>query len=74
MAKIGTCVYPNPALNELHIGGVGIEADLVVSDMKGAVLLVGKGTKMDISGLASGLYMLSVSSDGKTERFKIVKQ
>lgn len=62
-------VYPNPAQNEIFIGGIAEKSMVIISDISGRVILqcnIEQGTKINISTLPAGMYIVSlVSRDGK---------
>jgi hypothetical protein len=67
MQKIA--IYPNPAAHQITIDANGIVGDAVVTiyDLQGKLLLnkhidASKSITVDVSNLASGLYMVKVSS------------
>ena len=72
-------LYPVPATNELHLALEG-NAEIVsvrVSDLRGANVTTarynGNGT-LDVSGLAKGMYLVSVSDGQQTFRQRFVKE
>ena len=72
-------VYPVPAAHELHLALDGNAAivSVRVSDLRGAAIGMahydGRGT-LDVSGLAKGMYLLSVSDGKATFRQRFVKE
>lgn len=68
-------VYPNPAKDYLNIE---LPKDvknfrLEISDMNGRVILNGENeTRVNVAGLSSGAYMVTVKSDGKTAVRKVI--
>ena len=70
-------IYPNPVGNELNIRGEGIEiGNVAIYNLHGAKVYeqTYASETINTSGLSSGLYILSVTSDKGTSQFKIVKQ
>ncbi|MBF9141572.1 M4 family metallopeptidase [Hymenobacter properus] len=72
-------IYPVPATNELHLL-LGNNADIIsvrVADLRGAnvgsVRYDGNGT-LDVSSLAKGMYVISVSDGQQTFRQRFVKE
>jgi len=64
-------VYPNPAFDELHINAIGNNDDKYMAyiyDMQGKQIevskFIGENYSIDVNGLASGTYMLSLSKNG----------
>jgi len=75
----GLSLYPVPATNELHLL-LGDNADIVgvrVTDLRGAAVTTarynGEGT-LDVSSLAKGMYLISVSDGQQTFRQRFVKE
>jgi hypothetical protein len=72
-------VYPNPANNVVNVANAGnIEAVNIV-DINGRVVkkqtFAGETTvQLDITDLASGVYMMNITSEGSVTTKKIVKQ
>ncbi|GAB3729012.1 hypothetical protein GCM10027594_11120 [Hymenobacter agri] len=72
-------LYPVPATNELHLllDGNSPIVSVRVSDLRGATVTTarydGNGT-LDVSSLAKGMYMLSVSDGSQTFRQRFVKE
>ncbi|WPR71403.1 T9SS type A sorting domain-containing protein [Flavobacterium sp. NG2] len=70
----GVSIYPNPTTDVLNVNapeGSSIE----IFNTLGAVVKTAKGTtSVSVSDLASGLYLVKVSKDGKTYQDKIVKK
>lgn len=72
--------YPNPSRNNLTITGnmVG-EYQVLISDVNGKIFLSeqksGNQTNMDVSGLPSGVYYLTIDTEGKRlSRFMVVEK
>jgi hypothetical protein len=75
-------IYPNPAMNEVNISLVnfdGVEVDLKLFNTMGELIFVQKvnssNFKIDTKDLASGVYTVSVASNGKNlfKKLMIVK-
>lgn len=65
---------PNPATDEIKIQISYSEFEVKIYDLLGQVLLVNTNTKvLDISSLTEGIYIISITADGKTTNQKIVK-
>jgi hypothetical protein len=70
-------IYPNPATNKLTVKGLA-KADYRIVSILGQV--VGSGNinndefPIDISGLSSGTYSLSLFSEGESQSVKFIKQ
>jgi hypothetical protein len=53
--------YPNPVSDELILHKVATQ--IRISDMSGRVILTGKGNRMDVRSLSSGIYLIT-TEDG----------
>ncbi len=53
--------YPNPVSSELILFKAATQ--IFITDMSGRVILIGKGSRMDVQSLASGMYLIS-TEDG----------
>lgn len=72
-------VYPNPVSEVLTIANEGLLSEVKVTNLLGQVVTSqkaeGNTVQVDMSGLASGNYILQVqSAEGRTIALKIVKQ
>lgn len=71
-------VYPNPVENILHIrASEQVDAIQIVNVLGQQITNVSIGAdnkQIDVSDLASGVYMVKVTSNATQETFKIVKQ
>lgn len=72
-------VYPNPAVNELFVEAVDNNLkQITVVNAAGSVVVnqavSAKVTEVDISKLASGVYMLHLTGEGQTGAMRFVKQ
>ena len=73
-------IYPNPATTTLNLTSTGIsDLELSVLDITGKVIkterMLDQNFVFDVSGLASGIYMLRlVSTDGASKVVKFVKR
>ncbi len=68
-------VYPNPTQNIVNIAS-DFPIDIVsISDMTGKIVLSGKpqNTAIDVSRLSSGMYLMTIESNGKRIQRKILK-
>ena len=78
-AARGLSLYPVPATNELHLqlGGNAEILSVRVTDLRGAAVNTarynGEGV-LDVSGLAKGMYLVSVSNGQETFRQRFVKE
>lgn len=68
-------LHPNPVQNQLTVSAKEVLGSVTVYDIFGKVLLqqqvAAKETALDVSGLASGLYLVKT---GQGQTFKILKQ
>ena len=72
-------VYPNPANNLVNVVLQNNMIDnITVTDLMGKTVQSqtgnGNAVKMDVSGLASGMYLLKVQSGGSEKTVKLIKQ
>ena len=69
--------YPNPASSSIRLDGLNVSnAEVQVFDLMGKrvdVPVLGEN-RLDVSGLATGIYMVEVLTDGKRYRGKFIKQ
>lgn len=71
-------IYPNPVNNMLNIQlGIAGEPDVIIYDTLGRIRLqksqVTSG-QVDVSALPAGLYLLTITSNGKSVSVKLLKQ
>lgn len=59
--------YPNPVSEYLTISGIEEDAEITVTNMQGVEVLKTQGTKVDVSKLDKGSYILIV--EGKKVKF-----
>lgn len=71
-------VYPNPVENVLHINATDKVDSISIFNILGQqitdVIIADNNRQIDVSGLASGVYMVKVISNSSQETFKIVKE
>ena len=71
-------IYPNPANNQFTVEGVGIEdASIVLNNSLGQKLIVPftkqpNKVNFDTRHIASGIYFVSITREGKTSTRKLV--
>lgn len=53
-------IYPNPVNNELFIQNLSEKQQILISDLSGKILLTSYSSKIDISSLESGCYLLMI--------------
>ncbi|WP_417882585.1 T9SS type A sorting domain-containing protein [Xanthomarina gelatinilytica] len=75
-AKMAFNMYPNPVNGALHIESYVNEADLTICSITGKVLLTIHLTKndniIDVSGLASGMYLARFSTEHQLDTKKLM--
>jgi surface protein len=72
-------VYPNPVKNWLNINfGSSNQQVITITDVNGKIILNQKNASnllaLDVSTLSNGLYFLNISSEGKNQVKKFIKQ
>ena len=75
-AKMAFNMYPNPVNGALHIESYVNDADLTICSITGKVLLTTHLTKndniIDVSGLASGMYLAKFSTEHQLDTKKLM--
>ncbi len=70
-------IVPNPATNEVFIGGLTQACTFIVNDLSGKKVLSGdiseSNNRIDIHQLNSGLYLIRIYSNGYFETLKLLK-
>lgn len=68
-------VVPNPATNEISLGGIeGVIENIQIIDMTGKTLMeLTELTIIDLSAMNSGAYIVRVVVDGKVQQMKFIK-
>lgn len=73
-AAIDINIYPNPASEVINIAAEGVRL-VEMLDVNGRVVLESRiGGALDLSSLASGVYMVRVTTDAGVSTEKVVKQ
>jgi hypothetical protein len=77
--SLKTFVYPNPILNDLNITTCTYDkCDVTIFSLNGSLVkqfVINNSTSsLNVSDLNSGVYMLHITSNGKSSSMKIVKQ
>ncbi len=72
-------IYPNPTKGEVHIkSATEAEGVIMLYDMQGKIIYQYRGklgdNRVDLYRQKSGLYVLSISSDGQEVKWKIIKE
>ncbi len=70
----GISLYPNPVHDKLYVKGLNNAAHLEIYNNVGQQVTTALGTSIDVDGLAPGVYLLKIRSQGKTRSFKFIKQ
>ena len=73
-AKASVQLMPNPANDVVRIGGLQGNADVVIRDLAGRVVLHNEnaGQFFNISHLGAGTYVVSITQEGLTATTKLV--
>lgn len=73
-SRANIAVYPNPANTDINISIPAGFTSLATSiyDMAGREVLKAEGSNINVSGLTSGIYLLSSTIDGKSYQQRIV--
>ncbi len=71
-------IYPNPAKENWQVNALPENSTLVLTDITGRIMWQTntQSTKVTVpaNGLAAGLYLLHISSEGVNETYKVVKE
>lgn len=66
-------VYPNPTTTYLNLKGLGLESGFSIVDLGGREMISGTvsevDSKIDVSNLQPGMYLIRIASTGKTISF-----
>ncbi|RYZ17871.1 MAG: T9SS type A sorting domain-containing protein, partial [Sphingobacteriales bacterium] len=77
VAELPVSIYPNPAQNSIFVSGEITGATVSFTDLTGRTVLTQKlpagSTKIDVSSLTSGTYILRVSNSSGNKIQKVVK-
>jgi hypothetical protein len=70
-------LYPNPATNSITVSGIN-KATYNITDVVGSKILHGEikssSNQINISGLAKGMYVITITENGKNSQLKFIKQ
>ena len=67
-------IYPNPVANTIFIDGLDEEAMVSIFSLTGqSVLQMRTNQSIDVSGLATGVYMLEITHEETTTQRKLIK-
>lgn len=73
-------IYPNPMKNAMNVSFPKLvqEASILVYNILGTKVIEqnisATSNRIDVSSLNSGVYLVSISSQGKTNSFKVIKE
>lgn len=67
-------IYPNPVRNWLEIGGYVAGMRYELRDVQGQRVAIGQQRRIDLSGLASGLYVLRISSEAGSVSKLVIRE
>jgi hypothetical protein len=68
-------IYPNPTKNFININSSAIVGKVLIYNIDGKKLQEGTSSKVDLSKLPSGSYLLKIEfADGRSETQKVIKQ
>ena len=67
--------YPNPVIDFLHIKNIQKQNDfnIQVLDLSSKILVTSKDPKLDLTSLATGVYIVKIYNNSKELKFKILK-
>jgi hypothetical protein len=67
--------YPNPFSDIINIVGVNTSSEYVIYSINGKLLKKGiiQNAQINLEDLSKGMYLLQISSDGKRETHRIIK-
>ena len=67
-------VYPNPTTDVVYLKGVA-SANVIVRNMAGSVVLVENGvSQINVSGLAAGIYFVTIESGDQAVTVRVIKR
>lgn len=68
-------IYPNPANDKVHIEGLKLSSKIRITDATGQeILFVREGNTLLLPGIANGLYVIEVETEGVVQRSKVTIQ
>lgn len=76
VSKETLSVYPNPATDVLNISKATSSATYTIHSIAGQLIAKGKvnDSKVQVSGLAKGVYIISVDNNGTISKVKFIKK
>ena len=78
-SDVSVCIYPNPATERINVSSEGNITMLQIYSLNGSLQRIegrnfGNNAAIDVTGLASGTYLLHITTDkGSTTKRIIVK-
>lgn len=73
LSNVSMSIYPNPASDYVTVRAEGIQ-EVSVLDLNGRVLSTSSSSKVDVRGLAAGIYVVRVVTNNGVATEKIVKE
>ncbi len=74
----GFTYYPNPVVNELHLSSLSNIDEVIMFDIRGKQVFATQpratNHSLNMSELQTGIYLMSVTIEGKKETFKVIKR
>jgi hypothetical protein len=70
-------VFPNPASSVINISGTGNDADFRIFSIDGKLVQsghLGASTQVNVEHLTKGMYLLQITSEGRSETKKVLKK
>jgi hypothetical protein len=68
-------IYPNPVENQINVKGINGTFKYSISNYVGQMIMSGtSSSSINTAGLASGLYFINISTNGKTSSAKFLKK
>jgi hypothetical protein len=79
LGKLGLSLYPNPTVSELNfrLSEIDLNDEVAyrISDLTGKIVMQGtlENRKVNVERLVSGVYIIHLRADGKTQSSKFIK-
>jgi hypothetical protein len=70
-------IYPNPATDYIQLSSIGGMANIQICNLVGQQVMSATYTKnatIDISGIPSGIYIITIRGNGMETRCKLLKK
>jgi hypothetical protein len=65
-------LYPNPATDLVTIKGVHQNDQIRIMSLNGTLVSASKGSKLDISGLDNGMYIINIEAGQQIQNLKLL--